>query len=318
MTSKSDLGKYLARPALHDPRTICIALLAVLLIVPFAAGAQSLSVSYLDGQAQIRSGSSWSDLAVGDTVPVTASVRLTSKAIIQLKGAGLNFTLTRPGTYALQTVAAARKSLSSGTSAVVRALRYLIFGPAKTESSTAGSRAANKGETGDEGWVESGAEVFLAAGKEDIKFGQYDKAVEQFTLALEAEPENPEIRFYLGNALSMRGQVGQAWKAIEDLKPSRSDPWASDFTLLKAKLLEDASAYEEAVALLRQDELLLALDTGRAQLYFFLLGLGYRGAGNSENAYQALSKAAGIAKESDIGRSAAGLLQGLRQAESKE
>jgi tetratricopeptide (TPR) repeat protein len=312
MTSTSNRSPCSARHALHDRRVIRVAALAAaLLLVPFAAGAQSLSVSYLDGEAQIRSGSSWSDLAVGDSVPVTASVRLAAKALVQLRGMGMDITLTRPGTYALQAVVAARKSLSSGTSgsALVGALRYLVFGPAITESSTGGARAANKGETEDEGWVESSADVFLEAGKEYIKSGQYDKAVEQFARALEAEPENPEIRFDLGYALSMRGEVGPAWKAIAELKPSRSDPWAGDFILLKAKLLEDASAYEEALTLLKQDEQRLAQDAQRSQLYFFLLGLGYRGAGDAKNANQALAQAAGISKESDIGRSAAGLLQ---------
>jgi hypothetical protein len=93
------------------------------------------------------------------------------------------------------------------------------------------------------------------------------------------------------------------------LKPNDSDPWAADFVLLKAKLLEDASAYEEALALLKQNEQGLSQDAQRSQVYYFLLDLEYRRAGDSTDANRALAKAASISKDSDICRSATGQLQ---------
>lgn len=293
---------------------VAVLLSVFLFLAPFAAGAQNLGVSYLEGEVQVRSGSSWSVLGIGDSVPLTASVRLSAQAYLQLKGMGMDIALTRPGTYVVQNIVAARKTTSAGSSgsAVAGALRYLVFGPATQQGTTSGARAAEKGKTEEEAWVESSAEVFLEAGKGLIKSGQYDKAIEQLRQALEsaAETEAPEIQFYLGYASSMTGDVHQAWKTVADLRPSGSEAWASDFILLKAKLLEDASAYEEAIALLKRYEQGLSRDAQRAQFYYFLLGLGYRGAGDSENAKKALSRTVEISKESDIGKSAREILSG--------
>ena len=145
--------------------------------------------------------------------------------------------------------------------------------------------------------------MFLAAGKEYIKAGKYDKAIDQLKEALESATasESPEIHYYLAYASSLNGDVREAWKQAANLQPSTSDRWAADFILLKAKLLEDTSAYNEAVSWLTQND--LAEDAQRVPLYYFLLGLGYRGANGNEKAKQVFSKVVAISAQSDFGES---------------
>ena len=292
-------------------RRTTVGLLATFcLLLTQNALAENFNVSYLEGQAQIQSGSSWINLAIGDVVPSETSIRLIGPGILQLKGADLEVVLSLPGTYLVKDIAAAHRLFSSAGvgEALKTSLRHLIFGSSPQRNVQLGTRGTNESKPEDENWSES-SEVFLAAGKEFIKAAEYDEAVEQFKQALESASgqEAPEIHYYLAYALLLNGDVREAWKHAANLQPSASDQWARDFILLKAKLLEDTSAHKEAVTWLAGND--LSQDAQRAPLYYFLLGLGYRGAGESEGAKQALLKVVAISRESDLGKAASELLQ---------
>ena len=158
-----------------------------LLSVQFTA-AQNLSVSYLEGAAQLSNPGIWTELAIGDAVSLGSAIRLTANAFLQVKGTGIEFTFNRPGTYVVQDVMAARRAMSSpGVGAALgQSLRNLAFGPTERQSTATGVRGANQSKQDTDEWMESSAEVFLAAGKEYIKRGKYDKAIEQFKEALES------------------------------------------------------------------------------------------------------------------------------------
>jgi Tfp pilus assembly protein PilF len=77
--------------------------------------------------------------------------------------------------------------------------------------------------------------------------------------------------------------------------------------LLEAKLLEDTSAYKNAVTWLADND--LSQDAQRAPLYYFLLGMGYRGEGDAENAKQVFSKVVSISRDSELGKAAEELMR---------
>ena len=287
------------------------ALLIFALVVATSLHAQDLSVVYLEGVVQVRSGASWTELQIGDAVPRESAIRLQNGGSLQLKGTGADFYLNRPGTYAIRDLVAARQKLSSKgvAGALINSLRSLAFGRGTNQNAAGGARAADKGKSEDDSWVESSAEVFLAAGREYIKGGKFDQAIAQLNEALDSATgeEIPEIQYYLAEASSLNGDVRGAWKQIADLRPGASDTWAGDFVLLKAKLLEDTSAYTEAVDWLKAND--LSQDAQRGQLYLFLLGLGYRGANQEVGATAALGKVVAISAESDLGKAAGELLQ---------
>jgi len=289
-------------------------LLVCLCVAGQLAEAQDLSVSYLDGSAGIRSGSTWRPLSIGDAVPINATIRVDPAGWVQLKGAGIDVILTRPGIYSVSEVVARHRTVSPrGIGAAITAsLRALASGRSPAQSSASGARAGNAGEAEeDDLWVESSAGGFLAEGKSDLKAGRYDdalRALRQAELSASGE-EMPEIRFYLASTYSLKGNLGQAWKLAEDLTPVPGTEWEGDLVLLKARLLLDTSAFAEAAALLAIEGGWLAQDASRAPLYYFLLGVGYRGAGAAESSRQALSRVVAISSDSDLGAAAADLLK---------
>jgi tetratricopeptide (TPR) repeat protein len=289
-------------------------LLVCLCVAGQLAEAQGLSVAYLDGAAGIRSGSTWNPLSVGDTVPIDATIRLEPAGYVQLRGAGIDIILTRPGIYSVKEIVERRKTVSTRGigAAIVASLRALASGSSAPQNTASGARAGNAGDAEeDELWVESSAGAFLAAGKTDVKAGRYDDALKELRQAeaSASSEEIPEIRFYLASTYSLKGDLGPAWKLAERLAPVPGTDWAGDLVLLKARLLIDTSAYAEAAALLVREGGWLAQDSSRAPLYQFLLGVGYRGAGAVQSSRQALSRVVAISPDSDLGIAAADLLK---------
>ena len=160
-----------------------------------AVGAQQLSVSYVDGDAQVRSGSSWAALSVGDRLSPQATIQLSDGAYVELKWAGSKIVLSQKGTYLLRDVLASSRALdSAGVWKTLSAtLSSILTGPSRKQSIAAGARGANEDKAEDSTWVTSSAQVFLDAGKQYLKSGQYKEAIEQFLLALDAatEKESP-------------------------------------------------------------------------------------------------------------------------------
>jgi tetratricopeptide (TPR) repeat protein len=281
--------------------------------VACAAGAQELSVTYVDGDVQIREGSSWTALSIGDRLTPQTTIQLGQGAYVEIKRASSKIVLSQKGSYVLANVIASSRAMGSAGvgKALSATLSYLAGGKTLNQSSVGGARAENKGKEDDSEWMSSGAEVFLDAGKTYMKSGQYGAAIDQFLQALDAatEQELPQVRYYLAYAYSLDGDTRAALKYATDLQPSRGDEWASDFIILKAKLLVDSSAFAQDIAWLTQSGNDLSADAQRGAVYQFLLGLGYRGIGDAANAKARLSKVVATSAESDIGRAAEQLLQ---------
>jgi tetratricopeptide (TPR) repeat protein len=190
-------------------------------------------------------------------------------------------------------------------------LSYLLKGPVHNQSDVAGARGADKSGTDDTEWATSNAQVYLDTGKDLLQTGQYDLAIKQFLLAVNeaADEELPQARYYLAYAYSLNGDTRSALKYAADLEPDRSEDWAPDFIILKAKLLVDTCAFAPEVAWLTQAGNDLSGDMRRASIYAFLLGVGYRGIGDTVNEKTALSKVVAASAGSDLGTSATRLLQ---------
>jgi hypothetical protein len=284
-----------------------------LLISAFAMAAPSLTVSYVEGAAYQKSGASWTDLAIGDLVASDASLRLDAGAQLQLKGASANIYLTQPGTYSLQKLLSmGQKAGSAGLGkALSNSFAYLLNGRAQNQGATAGARAADESKSGDSDWVETGAQEGIQQARDYIQSAKYEEAIKKLTQTLdEAEPEeSPEIHYYLAYSYAMSGDTPNAVRQLAAAKPGSGAAWAADYTLLRARLLLDTFAFPQAVDLLTQPSNDLSGDARRAPLYCFLLGVAYRGIGDTASEKTSLLKVVALAKESDLGKSAAQLLE---------
>ncbi len=282
-------------------------------LTTLATAAPSLSVSYMEGTAYLRSGSSWQELAIGDSVSSDASVRLDAGAAVQLKGTGADIYLTQKGTYAIGDLLALREKLgSAGVGKTLSAsLVYLLSGKVKNQSTAAGARGADESASLDSDWVESTAQDSIDQAKDYIGSGNYPAAIDKLTQALDdaTGDEVPEAHYYLADAYSLRGDTPNAVRQMADAKPEGGASWSGDYVLLQAKLYQDTFAFAQAVQWLNQPENDLSNDAQRASLYYFLLGLGYRGVGDESKAAQSLQKVVALEGTSNLGETAAGLLQ---------
>ena len=170
----------------------------------------------------------------------------------------------------------------------------------------AGVRGADEGKADDSEWVTSGAQVLLDEGEQCLKSGQYEEAIGQFLQARDAatEKESSRVRYYLAYAYSLSGDTRTALKQAMGLQPSRADEWAPDFIILKATLLVDTNAYEQEIAWLIQSGNDLSGDAQRASIYYFLLGVGYHGIGDTSSEKQSLSKVVAISEQSALRKAA--------------
>jgi tetratricopeptide (TPR) repeat protein len=287
---------------------------AFCLAVPMVAqAAPGLSVAYLEGQASVKSGTTWTAISIGAAIPTDASVRLDAGAYVLLKTPGADIILTQKGTYSIRSLLTMQQSLRTAGAgkALSSSLSYILGGGVKNQSSALGARGADKAKSDDSEWAESSAGVFLDSGKTYLQSGQYDKAVEQLLQALDAatDDEEPEIRYYLASAYSLKGDTREALKQAGQLQPGGGSSWSADFVILKAKLLADTNGFAEEVQWLKGNGSDLSQDAQRAPVYFFLLGLGYRGIGDLENEKSSLGKVVAMAKDSDLGSAASQLLQ---------
>jgi hypothetical protein len=277
------------------------------------AGAQALSVSYLEGDVQTRDGSAWSVLSIGDRLAPQASIRLDAGAYLELSGPGIRIALNEQGIYALRDIVASARTLGSagvGT-AISSALSRLAHGPVRLPSAVSGVRGEVMIAPEDFAWVTVDVQERLETGKRDLADGDAEEAIAQFLIARDAatNDEMPQVSYYLALAYSLKGDTRAALKCAAGIQPHGADEWAPDFVILKAKLLIDTNAFTQCVAWLTERDNDLSEDSQRAALYHFLLGVGYRGMGNVSSAKASLSKVVAISGESEVGKSAAQLLQ---------
>ena len=279
--------------------------------------APNLSVSYVEGAVYQQSSSVWKALSIGDWVSSDASIRLEAGACVQLKGIGSDIYLSQKGTYAVRNLLAVRQKMASpgiGT-ALLASLASLFARPQHNQSSVAGTRGATESENANQDWMGTGAEDDIQQARDDIQSGKYEEAIKGLTQTLgeATEEEIPQIHYYLAYAYSLSGDTPDAERQMAGAKPSGGDFWAGDYILLQAKLCLDTFAFAQAVQWLTQPENDLSRDAQRASLYYFLLGLGYRGFGDEARAAQNLSRVVSLAGESELGKSATRLLQNQQQ-----
>lgn len=292
---------------------MCTCVLSLLVAVMVTA-APNLLVAYLEGSAYLQKGSSWEAISIGDAIPVTSNVRLDAGGSLKLSGIGTDISLTQQGTYLMQDLLSVRQAMgSSGVDMVLaKVLEFLLQGTLHNQSTAAGVRGANESKSEDSEWVESGTQDTLQQAKDFIQAENYSKAIEVLSQSLDtaSQEELPTIHHCLAYALSLTGNTTAAIKELAGIRPKDNDSWAPDFVLLKAKLYLDSFTFSQAVVWLTQSGNDLSGDAQRAPLYYFFLGIGYRGMGDTANEKGCLAKVEALSEGNYLGKVAEQLLQG--------
>ncbi len=294
--------------------TAAVFSLLMVLAAALPAAAQVPSVSYLEGAVSLHAGSAWRDLSIGDSIPADSTLRVALHAYVELSAGSLRITLSQPGTYAVKSVLAAALSLrSAGAGKALTAMMSRMVSGSPSKQSTAGGVRAEQMEAPAVEDETSEVSGFLREAKGFIASGRFDSAVERLEKAV-AEADETEIaqaRYCLAQAYSLKGDTRNALAQVAGVHPLDSDPWRPDFVLLKARVLVDASAFDQAVKWLLDNGQAMGEDDQRSEAYVFLLGLAYGGAGDPAKEKQCLARVISASADSELGQAAAKLMAGL-------
>lgn len=262
-----------------------------ILVFSAAAFAQTWSVAYFDGTAEVKSTKGWTPLALGDTVAPGASVRVSQGGSLELTRGKARITIIRDGTYSLASLArASEKSGASQTSSTIaQKLQSLTKEKAPATTTTGGVRAAEQGSGGSVTWVEESDETRtqVASLFAEKKYLDAVKVLDSALQGQVASADEQEYRYLMAAAWYGAGQSAKSYRALSGVKADPSAQWYAKYVLLKAQVLVDATDFSGALDVLKP--FIDANPAGEpAQIAWLLSSACYKGLNDESAAKTAL------------------------------
>ena len=225
----------------------------MLLAFSTAVFGQSFVVNYLDGTVELKSASGWTEISIGKQLAIESTIRISDSGSVELQRGKSRITILKDGTYALKDLASASdKAGAAGFgSNIAQKLQTLASGK-QAGTTVGGVRAAEQGSGGSVMWVEESEET---RGKvADLLSGKnYEEAAKVLTQAI-AESSSPadnlEYTYLLASAYYGNGQAVKAYRALASISPNQEVGWYPRYLVLKAQVLLDSLAYDDALKLL--------------------------------------------------------------------
>ena len=292
-------------------RTVTIILVMLITAIPLVA--EDLLVEYVEGTLEVKEGSNWYKLYIGDTVPENSVIRLSDSGFAELSTQNVTVTLSDDGTYNTQSLFRSGQKIASwNIGGVVNSKLSKLLGPGQQgETAVMGVRGA-AADQGELTWVEEGEE-FMAKGKKLLAEGLFDEAIVAFKEGADwalTEDERSEYLFYAAYAHSLKGDNALALIMLEDMALSSSSAIFTDYVLLKGKLLIENLAFADALDLF--SEYLKHPDMGETtQVVYFLSAVCQQGLDNKSQAEKFLQDAIKINASSEYGRAAQRMMGSL-------
>ena len=92
-------------------RASAVILLFLITAIPLIA--EDLLVEYVDGILEIKEGSGWIELYIGDTIPEDSLIRLSDNGFAELSTRTVTVTLNQAGTYETRSLLRSGKKVAS-------------------------------------------------------------------------------------------------------------------------------------------------------------------------------------------------------------
>ena len=292
-------------------RTVTTILL--ILIAAFPLISEDLLVEYVEGTLEVKEGSNWYELYIGDMVPENSVIRLSDNGFAELSTRNVTVTLSDDGTYNTQSLLRSGQKVASwDIGGVVNSKLSKLLGPGQQgETAVMGVRGA-AADQGELTWVEEGGE-YMEKGKQLLVDGLFDEAIVAFKEGADwalTEDERSEYLFYAAYAHSLKGDNALALIMLEDMALSSSSAIFTDYVLLKGKLLIENLAFADALDLF--SEYLKHPDMGETtQVVYFLSAVCQQGLDNKSQAEKFLQDAIKINASSEYGRAAQRMMGSL-------
>ncbi|MBN1835707.1 MAG: tetratricopeptide repeat protein [Spirochaetales bacterium] len=290
-----------------------LALCLLLLAASLPLAAQELLVEYLEGALELKQGSRWTEVYIGESLPPQSVIRLEAGGFAELSAGSVTITLNQGGTYNTDTLfKSGQKVAAWNLGGVVNSkLSKLISPTSGTETATMGVRG-DRMDSGELTWVEEGTE-YLEEGKRLLAAGQVDEGIRRLEQGAEwaiTDDERHEHLFYAAYGHSLKGESVVSLIMLEDMRVGPAARFFTDYVLLKGKLLIDSLAFEDALALF--DQYLQHPDMGETtQVVHYLSAVCYQGLDKGQQARRSLEAAHKIDPNSEYGRSAQQMMGSL-------
>lgn len=283
------------------------------LVLPWALRSEDFFVDYSDGEVDVKRGSSWEEVYIGDVLTERDTLRLSGYGIVELSYGREVVTLSKPGSYVLDDLAKdiSRRKSAEFSSLLSGKVQTALKGNKHMEQSTVGGvRGSQAVEQDRMTWMASDTLDLIETGKEKFATGKIDAALglfqEAYDYALDSEEEG-KAAFYLAGCYDVQGSTGKALSLLEDVDVGLNSEEYFDFRILKSKLLIESFAYSEAEDILSAVDVSSA-DPGTSQLIYFLLGVACMGQDKTGPARAHLTRARDFDADSDTGIAAAQML----------
>jgi tetratricopeptide (TPR) repeat protein len=294
-------------------------LIAAALIVSATAlaGAQSFSADYVQGQVDLQQTGGWYGIAIGDSIPADATIRLGSNSYAELSDGLVTLKLAQPGVYRIPAlVKGSADNNSAGLGSILTQRVAALAGSSNSrDGAVAGGVRARQAPTGPP-TIWAGGENpddLISQGLTLMQQGNFDEAYYRFKDAYDSADSTlaPEAGFYVGYAASLRNDTRNAIKYLSEFKPSPTTSYYSDQVLTLAQLYVQTFAYRSSLDLLSPyiaggNEGDQSLETA-----YLLEGIAYRGLGDTARSKSALIRARDLIPGSKIAAAAAKLLAGM-------
>lgn len=291
--------------------------LLLILLVPLALFARDFVVDYVDGYLDVKDGSSWSELFIGDEVTDADTVRLDTGSYAEISDGSVTVKLTRAGTYVIADLFnVAGRSRSSGVGSLILGRVSKLAGEdERDETAVGGVRASEAVNQNQPTWAGGeSVDELIEEGLGLLNEGSFEDAYwvfeEAYDYALDDYEYNKSI-FYLGYASALTGAITEAFDLLEEVGPDPDTDYYTDHVLVLSQLLVESFAFSDAIEYL--DGLLTAEEVEEPALQsgYLLLGLSYDGLGDLGKAETYWLEARDLDPSSDAGQIAGQLLSEL-------
>lgn len=273
-----------------------LVVLALALASPVAA--QDVVVGFIDGVLEVRAGSSWADLFIGDAVDPDDRLRLAPDSYAELTNGRTTVKLAREGTYLVSDlIEGTGRVQSTGVAGLVLNRIGRLTGRAEEEEQTSagGARASEAvTQTGPTWAGGESIDELIVEGTELLNDGAYEDAYFVFQEAYDyaiTDEEFARTLFYYGYVSSLTGRTQEAFRLLEEIGPDPSTDYFASHVLALGQLLVETFAYQEAIdylSLLAEADEQDGEDVQSAEL---LLGIAYDGLGMPREAERYLRRA---------------------------
>ena len=260
------------------------------LVAATSSFAQSYSVSYADGTAELKSTKGWAPLSIGDAVPANASVRISQSGSLELTRGKARITILKDGVYNIATLSRAADQVGSAKLGANISQKLQSLTTEKASSTAVGGvRATEQGGQAAVTWADENDEVRseVASLLAEKKYEEAVKALKKALAESPAAADEQEFTYLTGVAYYGEGQPVRAYRALSKVNPDPSVQWYAKYVLLKAQVLLDSLDFSGALGILQP--FVSAYPSGEsAQIAWLLTYYCQKGSGNAEAAKAAL------------------------------